>query len=297
MDMETFWTYVLFIAAFFLLAKGADLLINGAEMLARRLHISTILISLTVVAFGSIVPVLIISILAVMRDRSQIAIGSVIGSNLAALLLNIGISASINPVKVNKDVALREVPLNVLASIVLLATIGDSSLDFMAENRIDRGDGVILLCFFVLYIYYLGRMAYIEHEKKEEESQKKGTIFQLKTEEKHNPVWKSFVLLGFGLTILFLGGEWIVNGVQTIAEEFGISDFIISTTVVAIGASIPEIYLSIQASKKKDVDVAIGDNIGSCILRIFLVLGVLSFINVIPIADETIISCLQAQLL
>jgi cation:H+ antiporter len=290
--METFWTYALFIAAFFLLAKGADMLIQGAEMIARRLHISTILISLTVVALGSVVPVLIISIFAVMMDRSEIAIGSVIGSNLATLMLIIGISATISPVKINKDVALREFPLNVLASIVLLATIADSYFDLMADNRIDRGDGVILICFFLLYIYYLGRMAYIEHEITEEEEKKNGKMFQLKTEKKHNPLWKGFLWLVFGLALLYIGGEWVVNGVQSIADEFGISDFIISTTVVAIGTSIPGLLLSIEASKKKDVDVSVGDNIGSCILRIFLVLGVVSIIDVVPVADETIIDAI-----
>jgi cation:H+ antiporter len=290
--MEEIWTVILFIAAFYLVAKGADLLISGTEMIARRLLISTILISLTVVALGNITPVLVVSIFSILRDRSEIAVGSIVGSNIIAPLLAIGFSSIIRPSKIRKDVAFREVPLNILASLVFLIIIGDIYLDYVPQSFILRSDGLLLLCFFILYMYYLIRMAYIQHEEREKKAEEDGKKSERKKEEKHNPLWRGALFSGIGFALLYLGGDWIVNGVQAVAELFGLSDFLISTTVVALGTSMPDIYTSIKASKVKETDIAIGDNIGSCILRIFLIFGIIPLIKPIPITEETIIDAL-----
>ncbi len=270
-------TYILFIVGFVLLIKGADLLVNGSSSLAKKFHIPEIVIGLTIVSFGTSLPELIVNILAAFEGSTDIGLGTIIGSNISNIALVLGITAVILPLAVKRATAWKEIPFSILATVILMLVINDGFFNLEAISMISRIDGIILLIFFVLFVLYTINI-FVKHktlEVDEEQKQKRkgSTIF--------------FMILT-GLIALFYGGQWVVTGAMQIAKLFNISEFIISATIIAVGTSLPELVTSVVAAYKKNLDLAVGNIVGSNIFNILMVLGVTAVIK--PIAVPTLIN-------
>ena len=265
-------TYSLFIAGFVFLIKGADILVEGASDIARRLKISELVVGLTIVAFGTSAPEMAVNIIASVEGNSGIAFGNIVGSNIANTLLILGAASFIFPIKVQKSTVYREIPFSMLAALVLFLMANDIMIDRQKENFLSRIDGFILLLFFSIFMYYIYTLAQKSKEKENEE-------------EPPGKIYKSIIYIVLGILGLYYGGDWIVAGAVEIAREFGLSEDIIGLTIVAIGTSLPELATSVTASVKKSSDMAIGNVVGSNIFNIFWVLGLSASIRPLPISE------------
>jgi cation:H+ antiporter len=259
---------LLFIFGFLLLIKGADIFVDGSVSIARKLGMSTFVIGLTVVAFGTSAPELIISVLASFNNSSEIALGNIIGTNITNTLLILGATAMMSPLVVKKNTINKEIPFSLLAVFAVAFMVNDVFFDGYAQNYLTRIDGLVLLLFFCIFIYYTFGMAI-----------KDQGIFDKDDVPKEAGVFKSIALILLGLAGLFLGGEWIVSGAVYFAGFFGISETFIGLTVVAIGTSLPELATSLMAAKKGNADMAVGGVVGSNIFNLFWVLGCSSIIS------------------
>lgn len=253
--------YLLFVAGFFILIKGADFLVDGAASIAKRRNISSIVIGLTIVAFGTSAPEFIVNFFASMRGNSEIAVGNILGSNIANILLILGVAAVIHPVSAQKNTVLKEIPLSLLAIVILGLMANDALIDGAALSALSRIDGLVLLGFFIIFLYYTFGI-----------TQSSGDIVA-KEEIKVFSYGKSILFILLGLAGLVFGGKWIVDGAVEIAGKFGISQSLIALTVVAVGTSLPELATSAVAAYKKQSDIAIGNVVGSNIFNIFWILG------------------------
>ena len=262
-------TYILFIIGFFLLIKGADLLVDGSASIAKKLKISSIVIGLTIVAFGTSAPEFIVNIFASVQGNTEIAIGNILGSNIANILLILGISAIIYPITAKKNTVLKEIPLNLLAAVVLGLMANDMIIDGSGFSGITRIDGFILLSFFIIFLYYTFGITKSDKDIVEEEIK----VFSYP---------KAIIFIILGLVGLTIGGKWIVDGAVKIAEFFNISQSLIGLTIVAIGTSLPELATSAIAAYKKQSDIAIGNVVGSNIFNIFWILGASAIIRPLP---------------
>ena len=267
-------TYILFIIGFFLLIKGADLLVDGSASIAKKLKISSIVIGLTIVAFGTSAPEFIVNIFANVRGNSEIAIGNILGSNIANILLILGISAIIYPITAKKNTVLKEIPLSLLAAIVLGLMANDLIIDGAGFSGITRIDGFILLSFFIIFLYYTFGITKSDKDIVEEEIK----VFSYS---------KAVIFIILGLAGLVIGGKWIVDGAIKIAELFNISQSLIGLTIVAIGTSLPELATSAIAAYKKQSDIAIGNVVGSNIFNIFWILGASAIIRPLPFSNSS----------
>ena len=267
MDLMTF---IAMIAGFVLLIKGADFLVEGASSVARRLRVSDLVIGLTVVAFGTSTPELFVNIFASIQGSTGIAIGNVVGSNIANILLILGVSAIIYPLSVTRGTVWKEIPFSLLAAVVLGIVANDRMIDHASASAITRIDGLMLLCFFGIFLYYSASIA------KETEN-----VTSRALTEKTGIV-KSGLMIATGLAGLTLGGKWIVDGAVKLASAFGMSQSLIGLTIVAVGTSLPEFATSAVAAYKKNTDIAVGNVVGSNIFNIFFVLGMSSVIRPLP---------------
>ncbi|ODN30721.1 calcium/sodium antiporter [Fervidobacterium thailandense] len=255
---------LLLIFGFVLVSYGADKLVEGASSLAKRLRVSDLLIGLTIVSFGTSAPELAVNIVSSLKGSSEISLGNVVGSNIFNLLGVVGTSALIKPVIVKHSTLRKEIPLSLIAALSLLA-LGSKS-----TSIITRGDGVVLLLFFVIFLSYVLEMA-----KKDREMFDELAV----TKESNIPVWLSIIYIIGGLVGLSLGGRWIVNGAVEIARAFKVSEKFIGLTIVAIGTSIPELATSLVASIKGNDEIALGNAVGSNIFNIFFILGISALIS------------------
>jgi cation:H+ antiporter len=266
--MWTIITYILFIVGFYILIKGADLLVDGASSIAKRFGISAIVIGLTIVAFGTSMPELIVNIFASIQDNTEIAIGNILGSNIANILLILGVSALIYPLAVKKNTTWKEIPLALLAVIALALMANDRLVDGFNFSLLTRIDGLILLSFFAIFLYYTHG---ISKGSKEETNN-----------IKERRLSTSILMIISGLACLTIGGKWIVDGAVSIAASLGISQALIGLTIVAIGTSLPELATSAVAAYKKKADIAVGNIVGSNIFNIFWILGLSATIKPLP---------------
>lgn len=264
---------VLFVLGFVFLIKGADWLVSGASSLANKLGVSALVIGLTIVAFGTSAPELTVNLLASFQGSTDIAIGNIIGSNIANILLILGVSAIIFPLSVQRGTVWREIPFAVLAVLVVTIMANDVLLDGSALSALSRIDGLVLLSFFAIFIYYIFSIAKQPNNTDE-------------TEIKLYSTSKSILMILGGLGGLVLGGKWIVDGAVLFATQIGISEALIGLTVVAIGTSLPELATSAVAAYKKNVDIAVGNVIGSNIFNIFWILGISASITPLPFSSE-----------
>jgi len=265
-------TYLLLILGFIFLIKGADLLVDGASSLAKRVGISDLIIGLTVVSFGTSAPELVVNLIAALDGSGDIAVGSIVGSNISNILLILGVSAMIHPLKVKSQTTWKEIPLNLLAAVVLFLVANDVLIDGAGTSALTRSDGLILVSFFAIFLYYTFDLA--RKEKNDADKAPK------------RPVWLSLVMLVVGIAGLTFGGQWVVSSAETIAESFGLSEAFIGLTIVALGTSLPELATSAVAAYRRNTDIAIGNVVGSNIFNIFWVLGISSAIRPIDFSPE-----------
>ena len=270
--------YPLFAIGFVILIKGADLMVDGASSIAKKLNLSDMVIGLTIVAFGTSAPEFIVNIFASIDGRAGIAIGNIVGSNVANIFLILGATSIIYPIAVKRNTLYREIPFSFLAALVLFIFANDVLIDGNATSAISRGDGLTFLAFFVIFLYYVYSLS-----KKGKDDDVEQEIEEIK--ELAMPKAILFVLLG--ITGLFFGGNWIVVGASKIAKTFGMSENVIGLTIVAFGTSLPELATSILAALKKNTDIAMGNVIGSNIFNIFWVLGCSSVIKTLPISNSS----------
>jgi cation:H+ antiporter len=262
--------YILLVLGFAFLIKGASFLVDGASSIARRLHISDLVIGLTVVAFGTSTPELFVNLIASLKGNADIAIGNILGSNIANVFLILGVSAIIFPLTVSKGTVWRQIPFSLLAALVLGFVANDQLIDKSGPSLVTRIDGLVLLCFFVIFIYYSSTIAkQIEGMEEHVSSKEYGIV-------------KSVLLVVLGLVGLTLGGKWIVDGAVHLALKSGMSESLVGLTIVAVGTSLPELATSAMAAYKRNVEIAVGNVVGSNIFNVFLVLAVSAIVKPLP---------------
>jgi cation:H+ antiporter len=261
---------LLLLVGFAILIKGADFLVNGASSAAKKYGISNLAIGLTVVAFGTSMPELIVSLISALNGKNDASFGNVIGSNNFNLLFILGIAGIIYPLVVQKNTVKYEVPLSLLAAIVLYVLVNDTALWGAEANILGRWDAVILLLFFGLFMLYIYRT--MSHTSDIEEGEP----------IKIYSTWTSVGMVVLGLAMLIGGGELVVDNAIDIAHHFGLSERLIGLTILAAGTSLPELATSAVAAYRKNTDIAIGNVIGSNIFNIFFILGITGVVSPIP---------------
>ena len=270
------WNILLLVGGLVLILFGANGLTDGSAAVAKRFKISDLVIGLTIVAFGTSAPELVISILSALNGSAEMAIGNVVGSNIFNILMIIGVTALVMPIKVEDGIMSKEIPLVILSSLVLAFMGSDVLLDGEGLNVVSRIDGLLLISFFLIFMRYTFSMA-----------RNGGGEEDTKIEEMS--IGKSILFIVGGLMGLIFGGQFFVEGASGIARSLGVSDSTIGLTLVAGGTSLPELATSVMAAYKKKPGIAIGNVIGSNLFNIFFVLGCSSTLTPLTMGNIGII--------
>lgn len=270
--------YILLIIGFVLLIKGADFFVDGSSSVAKILKVPTIIIGLTVVAFGTSMPELSVSVTAALRGSNDLAVSNVLGSNIFNLLVVLGCCALVKPVAAKWSLLKKEFPFSILITIILLLVDSDFSIMKILDGNqgfvLGRWAGLLFLILFVLYIYATVKSALRSRaEAKDMEEEESKTMSPL----------KSGIYIVIGLIGIVWGGNLVVDSASNIALTFGWSQTFIGLTIVALGTSLPELVTSVVAARKGENDLAVGNVVGSNIFNILLILGVSSFITPITL--------------
>lgn len=250
---------ILLIIGFVILIKGADLFVDGASNIALNFKVSKMLIGLTIVAFGTSAPEFAVSVKGLLSGSFDIVLGNVIGSNILNILLILGVAAMIHPLVVKSNTVKKELPITLLITALFAVLLSDNLFDKSMSNNFTRGDGIVLILFFLVFIYYLINLM----RNKVEDS----------TDEKVLSLPKSFLYTFIGLVMIILGSNFVVDSASYLAKALGVSERIISLTIIALGTSLPELVTSVMATKKGEYDIAIGNVVGSNIFNIGIVIG------------------------
>lgn len=251
---------LLLIIGFILLIKGADIFVDGASSTAQNFHVSKMLIGLTIVAFGTSAPELAVSLKALSVGSTDMVLGNVIGSNITNGLLILGVAVMIRGLTVKQNTVKKELPLHILISVLLVVLFLDKEINGLAPNMISRSDAFAILLFFSVFLYYIISIS----RKKVDEEREKGQYGMV----------KSLLFVALGLAGIIYGSDLVVNSATKIAKNLGISERVISLTIIAFGTSLPELVTSIISSIKKEQDILVGNIIGSNIFNICMVLGI-----------------------
>ena len=282
--MLIFVQILLLIVGFAILIKGADYLVDGASNLALNFKVPKILIGLTVVAFGTSAPELAVSIKALSSGHSDMVLGNVIGSNILNILLILGIAAAIREIKMRRRTIRKELPICLLISVLLVVLMLDRPLAGADTNYFSRADGITVLLFFTVFLYNLVRSAF-RKRKKQEEKPDYGVV-------------KAVFLIIVGLVGVILGSNMVVDAAKIIAQVMGVSERVISLTIIAFGTSLPELVTTIVAARKGENDLLVGNIIGSNIFNVAVVLGIPSVIfggvNVASVSNVDMIAFVVA---
>ncbi|MBU1168340.1 MAG: calcium/sodium antiporter [Proteobacteria bacterium] len=261
-----------------LLLAGGSILVRGASDLAKSLGVSSLVIGLTVVAFGTSAPELAVNLLASYDGNTDISFGNIIGSNIANIGLILGLAALIKPLTISSAIITREIPMMVLASVVVLILASDQVLK-MSPNGFDRSDGLIFLMVFSVFMYYTVSEVFRNRNQD-------SLITQAEASSGQRQVKKTLISLVYtlvGLVLLIAGGKISVSNATNLAQSLGIPQVIIALTVVAIGTSLPELITSLIATWKGQTDLAIGNVVGSNIFNLLLINGVSASYKTIPL--------------
>lgn len=261
---------ILVLVGFVLLIKGADWMVNGSTLLAKKNKIPDLAIGLTIVAFGTSAPELVVNTVASYEDHSDIVLGNIIGSNNFNLFMILGIVGLIFPISVQSSTVWKEIPISLFAAIVFLL-LGNGYLVYN-DIGLSRWDGLVLLSLFFLFIFYIYK-------------QMKNDSADTEVKMVDAPNYKIWAFIIVGLIGLVIGGKLIVDNAVSIASTLGVSEKIIGLTIIAAGTSLPELMTSVVAALKKNSDIAIGNIIGSNIFNIFLILSVSSFVRPIEFSS------------
>lgn len=278
--------YVLFLIGFVFLVKGADFLVDGASAIARKLRVSDLVIGLTIVAFGTSAPELMVNLFASSQGHADMAVGNVLGSNIANVLLILGISALIFPLDVKEETVWKEIPLSLGAAVVLALLVNDFFLG-RGDLELSRKEGLVLLFFFILFMVYM----FVRASRQRRDTYRDDGIV---LDVKKYSFPKAAVLLLTGLIGINIGAIWVVEGAVELAKALGVSQALIGLTIVAVGTSLPELATSVIAAFKRNSDIAVGNIVGSNIFNIFLILGISATVRPLPFsaylnADLTVV--------
>ncbi|MBT4941897.1 MAG: calcium/sodium antiporter [Candidatus Magasanikbacteria bacterium] len=247
-----------------ILIVGADIMVRGSASMAKRWGLSGIVIGLTVVAFGTSAPELFVSVLSAMQGTTELAVANIIGSNLANILLILGIGATIKTLKVKKGTTFKEIPFALLGILLVIVMGNDAIIDGHTTNALTRSDGIAFLGFFVIFLYYTYGMGKVSGEESQIDTYSWGA---------------SILMFLLGIAGLVVGGKIIVDNAILLASLAGMSEAIIGLTIIAIGTSLPELATTVVAVRKGHTDLAIGNAIGSNIFNVFWILGLTSTIT------------------
>ncbi len=275
---------VFLVIGFVLLIKGADFFVEGSSSVAKRLHVPSIIIGLTIVAMGTSLPETAVSVSASITGNNELAVSNVVGSNIFNLMVVIGVCALIATVNVAKETVKRDVPFSLICAglLMLLGIVGIGDKSGMILGHLD---GVILIALFTCYIVYMVKIAL----KASKEGKKVDIEGDSEGEIKLTSVPMSILFIVGGAIAIAVGGDVTVDAASRIAGDLGMSQTLIGLTIVSIGTSLPELVTSIVAARKNEVDMALGNAIGSNIFNILMVLGIASAISPISIITENII--------
>lgn len=270
------FNFVLLFLGFVLLIFGAGKLIDSASFLARKLNVPDIVIGLTVVALGTSAPELVVNIMASSRGESSLVMGNVIGSNLFNILVILGVTSIVKPLTVKRNTTWLEIPLSLLAALMVMVISSDIILDNTNTNIITRSEGIILLGLFLIFLVYNLELARKGNEEVAEVSTKQQSVFV------------SILWMLAGLAGLVYGGHLIVEHATIIARHFGIPERVIAITIISTGTSLPELAASFVAVRKGKVDMAIGNVVGSGIFNVFLILGASSVVRPVIVVNDSL---------
>lgn len=271
--LEMLKAVVILVIGFVLLIKGADFFVEGSSSVAKRLRVPSIIIGLTIVAMGTSLPECAVSVTASLAGNNALAVSNVVGSNIFNLMVVCGACALFAPLMIQKDTLLKEFPFSIICGI-LLGVLG------FVGMTVGHIDGVVLLVLFIGYLAWMIRTAL--------KARAEGKLVE---EEEYEilPVWKCLIFIVGGMIAIKFGGDFVVDGASVIATGFGLSQNLIGLTVVALGTSLPELVTSIVAARKNEVDMALGNVIGSNVFNILFVLGIAATISPVAFITENII--------
>lgn len=268
------------VIGFVFLVKGADIFVEGSSSIAKKFKVPSIIIGLTIVAMGTSLPEAAVSVTASIANKNALAVSNVIGSNIFNLMMVIGVCAIMTPVAVNKATLKRDFPFSVICAILLLV------LGLIGPMSLGHADGVI---FLILFAGFIGLMIRSAMKASKEGNAVASEEIEAAEEIKIMPVWKSLLFIVIGAVGIIIGGDVVVDSASNIAAKFGMSQTLIGLTIVSVGTSLPELVTSIVAARKNEVDMALGNAIGSNVFNILMVLGIASAISPISIITENII--------
>lgn len=261
------------------LIAGAEGLVRGASSLASKLNVSPLVIGLTIVAFGTSAPELTVNVISALQDSPDLAIGNIVGSNIANVLLILGITSIIAPIAVRSSTVWKEIPLAFLGTVLIFVMGNDRLFDGVGFNALTRTDGIALIALMAIFMYYIFGLAKVENSEKKLDS----------TDDTQVRIYglpSSIMMTVVGLAGLVIGGRLLVTGAIDVAQTAGLSEALIGLTVVAIGTSLPELATSVVAALRKQADIAIGNVVGSTIFNIFWILGITSTITTLPFSAQ-----------
>ena len=253
---------ILLIIGFVVLIKGADIFVDGASSIAGNFKVSKMLIGLTIVAFGASAPEFAVSVKSLLNGSGDMVLGNVIGSNILNILLILGMSAMFHPLSVKDSTVKKELPITLLITTIFAVLLSDKLFDDINTkvNVFTRSDGIIILLFFLVFVYYLIKMA--------------RNKIEVDQEEKYMSLKKAIIFTIIGIVSIVLGSNLVVDNAAAIAKTIGVSEKLIALTIIALGTSLPELVTSITATRKGEYDIAIGNVVGSNIFNIGIVLGI-----------------------
>lgn len=268
------------VIGFVFLVKGADIFVEGSSSIAKKFKVPSIIIGLTIVAMGTSLPEAAVSVTASIANKNALAVSNVIGSNIFNLMMVIGVCAIMTPVAVNKATLKRDFPFSVICAILLLV------LGLIGPMSLGHADGVI---FLILFAGFIGLMIRSAMKASKEGNAVASEEIEAAEEIKIMPVWKSLLFIVIGAVGIILGGDVVVDSASNIAAKFGMSQTLIGLTIVSVGTSLPELVTSIVAARKNEVDMALGNAIGSNVFNILFVLGIAGAISPMAFLTENVI--------
>ena len=268
------------VIGFVFLVKGADIFVEGSSSIAKKFKVPSIIIGLTIVAMGTSLPDAAVSVTASIANKNALAVSNVIGSNIFNLMMVIGVCAIMTPVAVNKATLKRDFPFSVICAILLLV------LGLIGPMSLGHADGVI---FLILFAGFIGLMIRSAMKASKEGNAVASEEIEAAEEIKIMPVWKSLLFIVIGAVGIIIGGDVVVDSASNIAAKFGMSQTLIGLTIVSVGTSLPELVTSIVAARKNEVDMALGNAIGSNIFNILFVLGIAGAISPMAFLTENVI--------
>lgn len=279
--MTGIWTYVLLIVGFILLIKGADFFVEGSSGVAKKLKVPALIIGMTIVAMGTSLPECAVSVAASLAGNNELAVSNVVGSNIFNLVVVCGACAVFCPLAVKENILKKEFPFSILVAglLLLLGYIG---------MIVGRADGIILLVIFVAFLLWMIFSA-LKARKQEKTAELEAEAAAEEADIKEIPVWLCIIYIVGGAVAIAYGGNLVVESASAIATAFGLSQNLIGLTIVAMGTSLPELVTSIVAARKDEVDMALGNVIGSNIFNILFVLGIAATISPVAFIMENVI--------